>query len=86
MSLGSISDESQNSFKTPSALQVKQEQQIEACKYELLLQLRMIKDVDSIMIESKNKSQFLQARSTRGSKFRGVSKNGSKWQVMIVRG
>ena len=22
----------------------------------------------------------------RGSKYRGVSKNGSKWQVMIVRG
>ena len=29
---------------------------------------------------------FLQTRSYRGSKFRGVSKNGSKWQVMIVRG
>ena len=29
---------------------------------------------------------FLQTRSYRGSKFRGVSKNGSKWQVMIVKG
>ena len=28
----------------------------------------------------------MQTRSHRGSKFRGVSKNGCKWQVMIVRG
>lgn len=28
----------------------------------------------------------MQTRSHRGSKYRGVSKNGSKWQVMIVRG
>lgn len=25
-------------------------------------------------------------RSQRGSRFRGVSKNGHKWQVMIVKG
>lgn len=25
-------------------------------------------------------------RSTRGSRFRGVSKNGPKWQVMLVKG
>ena len=52
----------------------------------MLLQLQSIKDMDAMLVESKNKSIFLQTRSQRGSKFRGVSKNGSKWQVMIVRG
>ena len=35
--------------------------------------------MDTMLVESKNKSIFLQTRSQRGSKFRGVSKNGSKW-------
>lgn len=39
-----------------------------------------------LLIECKYKSIFLQTRSQRGSKYRGVSKNGCKWQVMIVRG
>ena len=52
----------------------------------MLIQLQSIKDLDTMLVESKNKSIFLQTRSQRGSKFRGVSKNGSKWQVMIVRG
>lgn len=52
----------------------------------MLIQLQSIKDMDAMLVESKNKSIFLQTRSQRGSKFRGVSKNGSKWQVMIVRG
>ena len=52
----------------------------------MVQKLQTIKEMDSILIESKNKSIFLQMRSQRGSKFRGVSKNGSKWQVMIVRG
>ena len=42
--------------------------------------------MDTILMESKNKSAFLKTRSQRGSRFRGVSKNGRKWQVMIVRG
>mmetsp|Transcript_34037 Transcript_34037/g.41999 ORF Transcript_34037/g.41999 Transcript_34037/m.41999 type:complete len:123 (-) Transcript_34037:811-1179(-) len=32
------------------------------------------------------KSFLLQTRSERGSLYRGVSKNGTKWQVMVVRG
>jgi len=64
----------------------KHEQKIEECKQNLLLQLQKIKEMDSILVESKNKSIFLQTRSQRGSRYRGVSKNGSKWQVMIVRG
>jgi len=39
-----------------------------------------------MLVENKNKSVFLQTRSQRGSRFRGVSKNGTKWQVTIVRG
>ena len=38
-------------------------------------------DNDSLVVDCKNKSQFLQTRSQRGSRFRGVSKNGGKWQV-----
>ncbi len=36
---------------------------------------------NSQIIKSKQKSLYLQTRSTRGSKFRGVSRNGKKWQV-----
>ncbi len=35
------------------------------------------------IIKSKQKSLYLQTRSTRGSKYRGVSRNGKKWQVCI---
>ena len=38
------------------------------------------------MITSKNKTEALQIRSMRGSKYRGVSKNGFKWQIMVVSG
>ena len=37
------------------------------------------------IIKSKQKSLYLQTRSTRGSKFRGVSRNGKKWQVRILK-
>ena len=32
-----------------------------------------------LVIESKNKPELLKMRSSRGSKYRGVSKNGVKW-------
>jgi len=64
----------------------RQDLKISECKQNLLLLLNKIKDSDNILIESKNKSLFLQTRSNRGSRYRGVSKNGTKWQVMIVRG
>jgi hypothetical protein len=35
----------------------------------------------NLIVKSKQKSLYLQTRSTRGSKFRGVSRNGKKWQV-----
>lgn len=42
--------------------------------------------MDSVLIRGKTKPFALQTRSKRGSRFRGVSKNGGKWQVMVVRG
>ena len=53
---------------------------------KFLEQLKTFPNSDLALISSKNKSFFLQTRSYRGSQFRGVSKNGTKWQVMIVRG
>ena len=85
-SIPSLSDTCLPNVSRPMYFINKQEQKIEECKQNLLIQLQSIKDMDSTLVESKNKSIFLQTRSQRGSKFRGVSKNGSKWQVMIVRG
>ena len=36
-----------------------------------------------IVVDCKNKPKFMQMRSRRGSKYRGVSKNGGKWQVSV---
>lgn len=58
--------------------------QIEMCKQKFLQSLKQFDD-DALVIDCKNKSQFLQTRSQRGSRYRGVSKNGGKWQVMIVK-
>ena len=39
-----------------------------------------------MLLESKMKSLLMQTRSHRGSRYRGVSKNGEKYQVMVVCG
>ena len=52
----------------------------------MLQRLMAINDMDHLVIECQDKSQFLQTRSRRGSKYRGVSRNGIKWQIMIVKG
>jgi len=54
--------------------------QIEICKAKVLQNLKQFDD-DALIVDCKNKSQFLQTRSQRGSRYRGVSKNGGKWQV-----
>ena len=59
---------------------------IEARRQELLLNLSKVSDDNQVMVKSKNKSVFMQTRSHRGSKYRGVSKNGDKWQVMAASG
>lgn len=53
-------------------------------KQDLLHRLSLITNEDAILLEGRNKSILLQNRSDRGSRYRGVSKNGSKWQVIIV--
>ena len=55
-------------------------------KARFLAQLEAISDQETVLIHGKHKSFLLQTRSERGSRFRGVSKNGTKWQVMVVRG
>lgn len=62
------------------------DQTIEEFKTILLQRLMAINEMDHLVIECQDKSQFLQTRSRRGSKYRGVSRNGIKWQIMIVKG
>ena len=84
-SIPSLSDTYLPQVSRPMYFINKQEQKIEECKQNLLIQLQSIKDMDTMLVESKNKSIFLQTRSQRGSKFRGVSKNGSKCALSSSR-
>lgn len=63
------------------------DQVVEEKKRDLLEWLDSVDASDSdIVIEGKFKSSLVQTRSHRGSRFRGVSRNGIKYQVMIVFG
>ncbi|CDW77894.1 ap2-like ethylene-responsive transcription factor [Stylonychia lemnae] len=62
------------------------EAELQFRREQLLKSLEQIDDDVQLVVKSKQKSLYLQTRSQRGSKFRGVSKNGKKWQVMIVKG
>jgi len=57
------------------------ENQLEANRVTLLERFNQLPQSDALVIKGKEKSLFLQMRSQRGSRFRGVSKNGHKWQV-----
>ena len=59
---------------------------IAANKHLFLAQLGKVNEMDHVIVRGKTKPFALQTRSKRGSRYRGVSKNGSKWQVMVVRG
>ena len=48
---------------------------------ELLISLYSSKNENVVLITTRLKLK--QSRSLRGSQFRGVSKNGKKWQVSI---
>ena len=48
---------------------------------ELLISLYSSKNENVVLIQTRLKRK--QSRSLRGSQFRGVSKNGKKWQVSI---
>ena len=81
-----ISRSSNSSTKLKQvAVASQMEKKIEKCKRSLLKRLDEVKDENQPVIENRDKSLFLQTRSQRGSKFRGVSKNGCKWQVCSRR-
>ena len=61
--------------------QSSQNERIENFKGKLLESMKDVKDSDALIFENRDKSLFLQTRSQRGSRYRGVSKNGIKWQV-----
>ena len=49
---------------------------------DLIKKLQSTTDIgrsDELVIQSKNKPELLKMRSSRGSKYRGVSRNGVKW-------
>ena len=50
---------------------------MDAKKRELEIALSKIPDTHEIILWSKNKKQL--SKSTRGSRYRGVSRNGKKW-------
>jgi len=57
--------------------------------YNKILKYLEIYKIDKIKKENKIypfffESHFYLAKSKRGSKFRGVSKNGNQWQVLIM--
>lgn len=52
---------------------------LEQKKKVLCKELADLPDTNDIVLWSKNKVQY--ARSKRGSRYRGVSRNGKKWQV-----
>jgi len=59
---------------------------LETMRQELIEKIQKTYTPEKILINKKQKSLFLQMRSQRGSQYRGVSRNGLKWQVMIVKG
>ena len=50
-------------------------------KTQLAQILEQVPEPAMVVVKSKQKSVYLQTRSNRGSRYRGVSKNGKKWQV-----
>ena len=64
----------------------KHDQLIEDRRQLFLQQLVAVPVEDQVLFESNIKSELMQNRSHRGSRFRGVSKNGEKYQVMVISG
>jgi hypothetical protein len=69
--------------------QIRQNQSVETfreVKLELLKAIKNEKDTKKIIIEEKPKRahQNINGEKFRGSKYRGVSKNKNKWQMMIM--
>lgn len=51
-------------------------------KRELEIVLSKIPETGEVILWQKNKRQI--SKSDRGSQFRGVSRNGKKWQVQLL--
>jgi hypothetical protein len=69
-----------NAYKNlPLEEEVLTEILMDAKKRELEIALSKIPDTNDVILWSKNKRQI--SKSNRGSRFRGVSRNGKKWQV-----
>ena len=69
--------------------QIKQNQSVETfreVKLELVKAIKNEKDTKKTIIEEKPKRahQNINGEKFRGSKYRGVSKNKNKWQMMIM--
>lgn len=60
--------------------------ELELMRQQSLAKLRALEvaDPEQISVNGRQKSAFLHLRSERGSRFRGVSRNGQKWQVNII--
>lgn len=48
---------------------------------ELIMAVEKINDEDLAIIQGQAR---FKSQTVRGSKFRGVSKNGNKWQVLVM--
>jgi len=57
--------------------------EIEKCRLKILEDLSLVENMEEIVVTGKEKATHMQTRSLRGSNYRGVSKNGPKWQVMV---
>lgn len=54
----------------------------DAKKKELEIALQNIPNSNEVILHAKSKKQI--SKSSRGSKYRGVSRNGGKWQVQLL--
>ena len=52
----------------------------------MLEDLKKFADPEQIIVMGKKKAAYLVTRSARGSKYRGVSRNGPKWQICVSKG
>lgn len=48
---------------------------------ELIMAVEKIKEEDFVIIQGQVR---FKSQTVRGSKYRGVSKNGNKWQVLVM--
>ena len=57
---------------------------LEVLRERRLVELDNLKETDGVVIEGRKIEDPNSIKSQRGSRFRGVSKNGKKWQVSKI--